>query len=492
MDDERYHSPIFCDNIILWSIEKDKEDEDPDNDINWRIYIQKKCKLYFDNRFDIKMVSSGKLKDDDIAPAGTTYYRFKISLSEVPIACILNRLKRIVHKKVIFHDIDISQDIGYITTRKDVEKHILTNKICHKKDIVDDRKKVGDNCISFYDINYSKIKIYNKFVQMLESCDVMTILGSRIHNLFVDPSPSFRSTLERTKDVGLTRIEVKFYGEDIHDVQYYIRKFDQIKKTLQGCRFYKSSFENQWMQLTDRVRMGGKQVIMIYLENEKFFAYCHWWNSLTGKMQGGMQSRVNKKDIPLLIANYSFNSKVTTKLIKIKENNNIIVEEYRRTCLNFTLIPGPKGGLYPQIMALQSPRSVAIGTGGSIKIGWPYECITKDSNPLAEIERISITGEIQSIIDLKVSHYRVAYSILQENHKYKVISKGQLIYRGKTCTVIEVIEDEENSNERIKIRCGPALEEFLRGKTMQIWFETGSVVRSRNGSNSRDIKVIAL
>ena len=36
-------NPIFCDNVILWSIEKDR-----------RIYIQKMCKRSFGDSFQIK------------------------------------------------------------------------------------------------------------------------------------------------------------------------------------------------------------------------------------------------------------------------------------------------------------------------------------------------------------------------------------------------------------------------------------------------------
>src|SRR3979490_1013250 len=83
---------------------------------------------------------------------------------------------------------------------------------------------------------------------------------------------------------------------------------------------------------------------MIYLKEEKFFAYCHWLNSQTGKMQGGTQKRVYERHIQLLVSNYSFN-KTTTKLIRIT-NDDTKVEEYKRMVSNITLIPGPRGSLY--------------------------------------------------------------------------------------------------------------------------------------------------
>jgi hypothetical protein len=466
------NSTIFCDNVILWSI-----------GTNHRVYIQKECQKYFGDSFELKMIRSDVLKEDDIAVAGTPYYCFKISLSEVPIRIILSNLKNIVCKDIILHDIDIAQDIKYITTRKDVRDHILDMGV-PKKNIVDDKNKVGNNCISFYDDDHTvKVKVYNKFVQMLESCDVMTVLGSRLHNLFVDPSPSFKNTLLRTKHVGLTRIEVKFYGSDIFDEQDYITWFNNIKEMLQGCKFYESSFKNQWRQLIKNIY--EKQVIMVYLEDKSFFAYCHWWNSSTGKMQGGTQSRVYKKDIPLLISNYSFNT-MTSKLIRVNDDN-ISEEEYIRTTSEITLIPGPQGGLYPQIQSLLHPKDIGLVKHKRIEIGWSDNRITKESRPLATIVKITSTEEekLEELSDLMVSHYKVAYSALQENMRYQVVSKGQLSYRGKNCTVIEVLDQ---NSEIIKVRCGENLEDHLENITLKVWFETGTIITKKR--NKKDIYII--
>src|SRR3979490_3353851 len=325
-------NPIFCDNVILWSIGKDH-----------RVYIQKMCKKLFNNSFGIKRLRSSTLMDNDIAPKGTEYYCIKISLSAVPLEKVLDFIRKIIHSDIILHDIDITQYIPYITVRKDVMEHILKNGII-KRDIVDDRRKVGDNCISFYTPDHSmKIKVYNKFVQMLESCDVMMVLGSRIHNLFIDPTNYMKYILRELVDTGMTRIEIKFYDRQLYPMNYYIDYLKQVKTNLEECSFYNVSLERQRKQLVRRIY--NKEVIMIYLKEKRFFAYCHWLNSQKGKRQGGSQKRVYKRNIQLLVSNYSFN-KTTSKLITIT-NDNTKVEEYKRTVSNITLIPGPKGSLYP-------------------------------------------------------------------------------------------------------------------------------------------------
>ena len=97
-------NPIFCDNVILWSIGKDH-----------RVYIQKMCKRSFGGSFQIKRLHSSTLMDNDIAPKGTEYYCIKISLSLVPLERVLNCIRKIICNDIILHDIDITQDVPYIT-----------------------------------------------------------------------------------------------------------------------------------------------------------------------------------------------------------------------------------------------------------------------------------------------------------------------------------------------------------------------------------------
>ena len=168
------------------------------------------CKQEFGKRFQLKLLRQSKLEDNDIAPINIPYFSFKVSLSDV----LINEVKKhsltsLISSKIILHDIDIAQDIQNITTRNDVERFILDNELVKEEDIIDDIIKVGDNSISFYNEDQSlKIKVYNKFKQMLESCDVMIVLGSRIHHLFVDPLLSLQATMKRTSEAGVTRIEI--------------------------------------------------------------------------------------------------------------------------------------------------------------------------------------------------------------------------------------------------------------------------------------------
>lgn len=73
-----------------------------------------------------------------------------------------------------------------ITTRDNIEKHLLRNGTINKINIVKDIHRVGNNCILFYNIIGSiliRTKVYNKFVQMMESSSIRENIGSRLHDL---------------------------------------------------------------------------------------------------------------------------------------------------------------------------------------------------------------------------------------------------------------------------------------------------------------------
>ena len=474
-----YDVPIFCDSVILWSIGKNRIDK-----------VRYQCKEHFDNSFNIDLLAAhtgvSELIKDDIAPKGTQYFSLKISLSENSIERVLDFLENIISNNVILHDIDITQDVPYITNREKVEEHILEKGI-ERRFIVNDLYKVGKNCLSFYNRDPSedtgstllRIKVYNKFIQMLESSGVRTTLGSRIHNMFVDPTDSIKRTFERTREVGLTRIEMKFYGQEIRSLDYYVRKFVRTKRRyLQGCRFYKVSFDSQWRRLIDEIYED--QVIMVYLKSDNMFAYCHWWNSITKKMQGCYNKITQNEDLKTLIANYSFNG-MTTKLITVDIDGETC-KEYRRITNAITLIPGPQRGLYPRGSAQLCAEDVGLVEYQGISIDWPDFRIRPSDSPLAQITEVSESEDLEDIT--RFTGYNAAYAILEPYSKYQAIAKGVSKWRGKECLFLDVIGC--NDSLLLKIRCGEQLYKLMISKTKKTYFITQNLT-----PGGRDINVDA-
>lgn len=179
--------------------------------------------------------------------------------------------------------------------------------------IVNDRTRVGDHCLSWIagtdDEQKVRCKVYNKFVQMMESADNMSSLGTRIESIVIPVDKKFHKRLRHARKSGLTRLEVTFYGGQLYDHAYYANYMKRVKEMIRGCATFAVPFEAYWKSMASNI--NGMIGIYAYGANakESGFAYCHWWNSVTAKKYGSMRKNVNRDEALKLLANYSFNDR---------------------------------------------------------------------------------------------------------------------------------------------------------------------------------------
>ncbi|KAG0365400.1 hypothetical protein BGX24_004163 [Mortierella sp. AD032] len=134
------------------------------------------------------------------------------------------------HDHIYLHDVDITTDCGYVTTRPILEDYLVHT---FGQDI---KIRAPKRC--------DASKIYNKFVQMMESTDTMSSLGSRMESLVMSIDEKFHKRLRRARKTGLTRLEVTFYGSEIHDYNYYKGYLETLKQKLQDCRTCEVAYED--------------------------------------------------------------------------------------------------------------------------------------------------------------------------------------------------------------------------------------------------------
>lgn len=82
---------------------------------------------------------------------------------------------------------------------------------------------MGDHCVSWFgskDTKNIRYKVYNKFVQMLESAEVRKSLGSRMEEFIVGDS-KFTERLIKHKDHVLSHLELTFYGPKLLPYEEY-------------------------------------------------------------------------------------------------------------------------------------------------------------------------------------------------------------------------------------------------------------------------------
>ncbi|OAQ27923.1 hypothetical protein K457DRAFT_20927 [Linnemannia elongata AG-77] len=218
------------------------------------------------------------------------------------------------NKHMVLHDIDMTRDCRYVTERRLVEQHLLRNGITT---VIKDRHRMGDHCISWMgssdDTKNIRYKVYNKFVQILESAEVRKSLGSRMEGLVADDDKRFMARLLRHKDHGMFRLELTFYGSTLLSLKEYKAHLEDARDLLSTYPVYDYSYEEMWKQRADCIQ----SMVAVYMPVKKVFAYCHWWNSVTSKKYGYMWKNVGSKLVPLLLANYSFNDR-PIHYIKVK------------------------------------------------------------------------------------------------------------------------------------------------------------------------------
>ena len=390
-------------------------------------------------------------------------------------------------------------------TRKDVEEHIKEKCKIPEKDIINDINKVGNNCISWIMTTDTgikiKAKIYNKIAQMWESPEVRSPIGSRMADIVANPSKGFQDTMIKAKYEGLSRMEITIPLGEIYSYEEYYRLFSELVELMKGCIIYKTSYENQWKSMLDKLE--NTNTAAVYVRNKKVFGYIHWINRLTRKKQGYVKKGVDEKEIITLLANYSFNGRpMIYKEITTCDDGEYTIDKmskYKRVeeSKAYTLVPGIQKGLYPSEEMMER-EVIAFEEMGMIEykgmsIGWPKARINKQSRPLAEIVEVTDTNEndegnrISIINNIRASDYSAGYVILEENKIYLVIAIGVGKYRRQEGIIFAKVMDENRNI--LNVRCGKELSKIIEEmETNEKFFiRTGEVFRKFKEAN--DIEV---
>lgn len=393
-----------------------------------------------DEYFSDEIMESHREEYGD-GPYTPGYVAIKVALDDTSakevVPLLTNILRSMRKRHIVLHDIDFAHDCKYISTRAHMQSHLEDNGIT---EVIDDRRKVGDYCISWRGKKKKKnirYKVYNKFVQLLESAEVRKSLGSRMEQI-VSRDGKFAKRLKRYKKYGYTRIELTFYGPNLLSLSEYKSRMEETKDLLDDCPTFKCSFEKQWQQRAKHI----KSMLVVYFPEKRFFAYCHWWNSITSKKYGYMWTNVSINTVPQLVANYSFNDRPAYYVeATIGSNGNLTIgleKAYQRVpgCTAMTMVAGGAKGMFPSIESFENGvrefSDMGIIEVDNITIGWPERKHDGRSVPVAEIiekedERV---GYVRRLSSINTSAYTTAHGVLRRNSEYTIVAAGLKEYRG--------------------------------------------------------------
>jgi hypothetical protein len=470
-------SEPFCDGFVLWCLTTDLL-MNAQNEISGFIQL---IRMAFEGaHFVIKYTRSGKCTNDDQEKYfGKMPMLHEYMLSDSSfIACyiaikvswkahavfdhaydvISSIIPTLIDKGIVLHDLDISLDCAGISDRFVITRFLQTRAI-NQSQIVKDCQSVGNNCISWYDTTGEdnvpiRTKVYNKFVQMLESSDIRSSLGTQLANFVANPCAEFTRKLLQYKDSGMTRFEITFYTPNLYPVEGYKGVLFETYAVMQQCPAYNVPFALQWSAIIERL----KQMCAVYVENKNTFAYCHWWNSMTQRLHGTSTRNVSPEKLVDLLANFSFNARpITCIFVNASDNAYDVtnIKHYSRLdgCSAITYTAGGRNSLLNPSRAqfttstlLPSFASVGLVPYDNITIEWPMNHSRARITDIYEVRDFESTDdtlrEIQNTMFVTVADYLH----LTIGCSYSVVAYGHAMYRSKAYLCI-VLSDGS------KVRC---------------------------------------
>jgi hypothetical protein len=347
-------------------------------------------------------------------------------------------------------DIDYTVDARNIVTREGLLSFLGPTTAVADRGV----RKVGANCLSWWgkdcDGDRVRIKVYNTFAQILESASIRVLLGSGLHHLLNGSDKA--DTLLSHKDHGVSRIELTFYSDKFKDMSvYHDMVHDVALRILSQCPTTSNSLSNQWKVFIASIH----QTAAVYHVEAASFAYCHWWNSLTGMMQGASRTIIKSEEIPKLLGNYSF-YEMPMHLITVSNSG----EQYKKYIRvhggnQITMCCGARGGLYPHGKTRKLfEYGDGVGRVSTGYIGWPSSYSYR-SKALAIVEPVLDNTEDSLVLALEVltitnRDYKKAASLLKVGVRYTVVGAGEEKFRGSMYTYVKLACG-------LRLRCGASL-----------------------------------
>ena len=153
---------------------------------------------------------------------------------------------------------------------------------------------VGANCLTYmetYKGGSVRNKIYNKFVQSLESASVRGSFGNHLWDWCNNPGSRLREAISRCLPHGLTRIEATFYGRvpTVDDAHHILSKW--VRDFLPPNLCISSPIESQWKALAEKVHSTS----IFYCKESRDILLAYWTNQYTRKV-GGIYKKIEEEE----------------------------------------------------------------------------------------------------------------------------------------------------------------------------------------------------
>ena len=201
-----------------------------------------------------------------------------------------DELKGLNNQGIYINNIDYTIDLGFSFDSDKLIEELIEKFDFHYDGELNLRIIEEDykNNVSFWlvdeltDIKI-RVKIYNKFIQSLESPAVRKSWGSHLLHWINNDNKQLNEATIKSLNYGYSRCEMTFYTDTIPDKNLINRNFEFvyniIRQTSNDAIFY-NTINNQFTAIMEKVNEN----LFIYDKTKKELLQIRWFNSLSYKM----------------------------------------------------------------------------------------------------------------------------------------------------------------------------------------------------------------
>ncbi|RKO94633.1 hypothetical protein BDK51DRAFT_29629 [Blyttiomyces helicus] len=236
-------------------------------------------------------------KEDEPHDNGYAYFSYKVSSSQMTLTSVFGILSdskaHMVLKGMGVFEMDIPTDYGCSFNKQNLADYLESHK---DRTVIKNDKHVGRNCLSYMvQVQGVKLrcKIYNKFVQSIESGSVRKTVGFHLADWTNNPDPGLRESIRKSLSTGFTRMEITLYTDDLHNPGFYTQIMqDMENEILDSGKMFFCPIDRQWLAFTENL---STNMCIIDVESQDFLL-AMWCDGMTGKI-GGVRGKLESQYI---------------------------------------------------------------------------------------------------------------------------------------------------------------------------------------------------
>ena len=316
-DKIKFLNDMFIDNVVFSAISQASNEKD---DIGYYNSVLRKHfkSLFGDTTFKIMCIRENTDKEiltnsniNNYKKAMNTtlkndkdYYKvidYKITLNEIDMnkaLLFLNDNMDCLNSKCLYlHDIDYTIDMGFGFDTNNLKNELEKRFDFHYEGDKNRRfiQKDYDNNVEFWVVDEDenidiRVKIYNKYIQMMESPSVRENYGSHICKWINSKNKTFDKAIEKSLNYGYSRLEMTFYTTEGRPPKYDVveQNFNEIYYIINNVSNVSSNsifynpIKNQFTAIMECIN----ETLIIYDNAKKQLLMVRWFNGLSYKMNG--------------------------------------------------------------------------------------------------------------------------------------------------------------------------------------------------------------